>query len=1358
MCKSTASLSLCILFIIISALNNKLFASTYNFQSFNFANAYVPNKVNSIVQDESGYIWLATDIGLHRFDGSQVKVYKNIKGDSASLSSNFIADLKIDANNDLWIATDNGLNRLSLESDKITRYLHDKSNQNSLINNQINVLDLDNENNVWIATKGGLAKLNPRTNRFSNYYAKEGSSNTIVSNRLSQIKVDRNDNIWIGYRNAGLSFLNTKRDIFKHYNDELLHDDVTKITVDIENNVWVGYGLPGLSIFDQKKTKFRHIPLKELLSRTEQISAMHTTKNGNIWFGTFKDGVFIKIAGKKAKYVTVASSNQNLDGIKPTQITKIYQDRSDNIWLTTSSKGVYFISYNHLNSDSLSKYSSDWDQLVDNTVWNIMEDAKDRIWIGTDSKGVQLIYPKTKSTLSFQHEVNSLNSLSDNRVLDILETKSGQIWLATSRGINLFDEEQLQFKRFFYDDNDPLSAYVFSHITEDHEGNIWAATFSGGLVRIKNNFKFEVFQKDTYSLSDDFVTSMVVDNHGMLWIGTRNGLNSFNIETQRFREYDLPSNSIWSLALHQSNDKILLGTADGLIIFDPDNNEPVMFDNSNGLAGSMIYCILQAEQKIIVSTEQGISTIDSSGNVLNYSYLDGLQQGYNLNSCAKLNDDTLYFGGDKGISFFNPKKLTKNLLKPRSLIINFKAYDEVKGRYINQVLEGEDLQLHHSKNNVKFYFVGIFFEQITSLNFQYRLIGLNDSWSNQDLSEPNVISRMNPETVATYTNLSPGDYQFQVKFQSQDDVWSNISSLSFQISTPWWQSKWTYLGYLCIVLLLVYSIVKWRTKKINIERIALEQKVKVRTSELESMARKARQLSLDKTKLFANVSHEFKNPLTLILGPIEQLITKREYDSIKPMLTLIQNNANRLLHLVERLLSFSKVGQVESARHTWVDVEIEVRRIIESFQPIIISKKIKIELNSITGAKLQLVEDSFETILINLLSNALKFTKINGSISVKIFKKNNHVNISVTDTGVGISLQDTEKVFDYFFRGQLAIDSNIAGTGIGLALVQQLVKANDAELNVVSELGKGSTFTVSFIMPPQETLLKSTIAKQGNINIEHEMIDILDSYSAVSSDEKADSSFSGSILIIEDNPEMGDFIKSLFENEFACYNAKNGELGIELAQRELPDIIICDVMMPGITGFDVITKIREVELTCHIPILMLTAKGDFESRQTGWQLQADEYISKPFNTQDLINRIKNLLSLRVLLKKRFSKSIGTNFADRDTVGMNEKDISFISRFENVIFQHFRSSEFDRQLAAKELAMSERQLNRKLAALVDHNFSEYLRKFRLVHSLSLQNKGLQVAEVAEKVGFSSLSYFSTCFKAEFGVPYSEYSKG
>lgn len=1359
MLKSIVRLTLCVLLNFISIFNNQPFASTYNFQSFNFDNAYISNKVNSIIQDESGYIWLATDLGLNRFDGSKLKVYKNIKGDGTSLSDNFITDLKIGSSNDLWIATDNGLNRLDLANDKIIRYVYDKNNKNSLIHNQVKSIDIDSDNNIWIATKGGLAKLNTATNQFTNYVVTQGMKNTVVSNRLSPIKVDHNNNVWIGYEKEGLSYLDTTTGMFHHYAEELLHDEVSNLALDADNNLWLGYGLPGLSKFDHNTAQFSHMPMKEFLNRTEQISAIHTLKNGDIWFGTFKDGIFIKRAGKVDDYVAVNSSNLNVDGIAPTQITEIYQDRSDNIWLTTTTKGIYFISNNNLISNTLSKYSSEWNQLVDNTIWSVTEDSKQRIWVGSDSKGVQLFSAKNKSTLVFEHDANNNNSLSDNRVLDIIETRSGHIWLATSRGVNLFDEEKLQFKRFFYNDDDPLSSSVFSHLTEDNEGNIWAATFSAGVVRISKDFELDFFQQSEKegAISSNAVTSMVVDRNGTLWVGTRSGLNSFNNETQRFTHHDLPINSIWSLAWDQHNEQLLVGTSDGLIIFNPNDKKLDLIDVDKGLVGSMVYCILQSNQKIILSTDQGISTIDSTQNVNNYSYLHGLQQGYNLNSCEKLDDETLYFGSDKGLSYFTEKALEKKALEPKSLISNFKVYDEGKGRYISQVMADDELQLPYLKNNLKIYFVGILFEQTTSLSFEYRLIGLNDNWSRQDSNEANVFSISNAEAIATYTNLSPGEYKFQVKFQSEEGNWSNVSNLKFKIFAPWWQTKTAYVSYCVLMLLAIFLIIKWQTKRINNERIILEKKVKVRTLELESMAIKAEQLALEKARLFANVSHEFKTPLTLILSPLEQLITKLEYESIKPTLTLIQNNANRLLHLVERLLSFSKIGEVDRTVSIWIDISKEMKKIIDSFQPIILNKKIKVEFTSLVDAKLKLIDDSFDTIFINLLSNALKFTEINGLISVKIYQLDNYLYISVIDTGVGISSNDIGKMFDYFSRGQLAIDNNIPGTGIGLALVQQLIKANDAELIVKSELGLGSEFTVKFAINQGDNSEKCAITKTDNINVEHEIIDILDCYTAFSSETDQRLSLSRSILIIDDNTEMSGFVKSLFENEFICYTAKNGELGVDIAQQELPDIIICDVMMPGISGFDVIKQIRDGELTCHIPIVMLTAKGDFESKQKGWQLQADEYLSKPFQTEDLINRIDNLLSIRRTLKKRFSVSIGGEITTNDTFGLTEKDLIFISKFENVIRENFRSPEFNRDLAAKELAMSERQLNRKLSALVGHNFSEYLRKFRLTYSLSLKSKGMQVAQVAEEVGFSSLSYFSTCFKAEFGKAYSKYSK-
>lgn len=1322
-------------------------------------NSHIPNKINAVVQDKQGYIWLGTDVGLYKFDGSTTKAYLSNSLIETTLSSNFIYDIKLDSRGILWIATGEGLNTLNPIDDSIIRYSH-----GSFLHNLTVSLSIVSKNNIWLATKGGLCQFSQEKQKFIHSH---DSTDSLLNQRMTSIITDLNDDVWVGTESAGLFFFQTKKKTIQHFQSELQQTGISSITTDIKNNLWVGYAIPGLSVYNASLGTFKHISLQKNSIFEDQISTMMTAKNGNIWFGMYNKGVFIKENSDSDSYININSSDINPDGIVSTQITKIYEDNNHNIWLTTTNNGVYFLKHNNLITHTLSKFNSSWNKLIDNDIWSIMEDTKNRLWIGT-SQGVQVLSSSNKSSIVFQHDPTNEKSLSDNTVLDIIETKSGDIWLATSRGLNLFEESNNQFKRFFYDKNNPLSSFVIANIHEDKKGNIWVASFNGGLTKIDKNHQYITFKNSEKidSISDNFVTSITEDKTGKLYVGTRNGLNSFNYLDQTFTRHILPKNSIWSLNYDKNNHHLLIGSSEGLIKLDLKNNETKIFNKRNGgtgevaLAGEFIYCIIQNKQSIIISTEAGISEIDRNDKITNFNVSHGFQHDYNLNACAKGSNEQVFLGGSKGLSLFNKNKIKLSSPKPVSHISSVKIYDNNKSKFIIKNINKDKIELPSSSNNLRIYFSGILFEQKENLKFQYRLIGLNDNWTNQDIQEPNLYSNAIEETIANYTNLDPGSYQFEVKFISNDNVWSEISKISFTITPPWWQTVFAMCFYFLFFLAFVYYIIKWRTAKLTNDRKILEVEVKKRTLELEEMVEKAKQLSLDKTRLLANVSHEFRTPLTLILSPLEVLIKEKNLIEFVPTLSLIKSNAQRLLHLVEQLLTFSQIIRTKKHHKVNYDVYMALNDIIASFRPVIEEKHLSLKLAPYHTINLNLIEGSFETILINILSNAVKFTPPYGEISISIQIDACSTIISIKDSGIGISLTEQSLVFEYFGRSTEAIINNYPGTGIGLALVKELVNANKGTINVNSKVNDGSTFTVRF---PLTSINKNNNSITGNVNSHYalnELKNISVDTNTIDTKENSMMLHKESILIIDDNIEMCLFLTSQFKNEYNCYVANNGKIGVSLAEENVPDIIICDVMMPILGGFEVVDILKDNEITCHIPIILLTAKADTESRLEAWKKRADSFIIKPFNLVELKYRVNNLLSIRNMLNKRFStiangKTLSNIFNESD---VNVKDKKFIESFEQLISANYHSSEFNRSFVANKLAMSERQLNRKLSALIDNNFSEYLRKYRLSQSLKLKNQGLQITQISDLVGFSSSSYFSSCFKAEFGMSYSEWISG
>ncbi|MCJ8270399.1 MAG: ATP-binding protein, partial [Psychrosphaera sp.] len=531
-------------------------------------------------------------------------------------------------------------------------------------------------------------------------------------------------------------------------------------------------------------------------------------------------------------------------------------------------------------------------------------------------------------------------------------------------------------------------------------------------------------------------------------------------------------------------------------------------------------------------------------------------------------------------------------------------------------------------------------------------------------------------------------------------------------------------------------------------------------------------LLAQKERMFANISHEFKTPLTLILSPLESINDQTSRLDVSRKVSMMKRNGQRLLRMVEQLLELSRLETLDTGvRHNY-SIKESLELLLTSFQPLLDVKNLTMDATELEDAIVALKADALEMILTNLISNAIKYTKDNGNITIKVQTLNNNVVLSVIDTGIGISPDNIQLVFKRFTRANEEHDESIPGAGIGLALVKELVENDKGTISLTSEIGKGSTFTVTF--PVSTTQGETVQVIAGLSSTSQNEIDALiqnkELNNAPNKDQSAelneaivDNPDKPTLLLIDDNADMLTLLTDTLENRYQCITAKNGELGLEQAQSQIPDLIICDVMMPGISGYEVAKQLKLNELTCHIPVVLLTAKGDMDSRMEGWKQDIDDYLPKPFHPKELHLRIHSLLSIRHILKKRFNKEVAAADAAPAQVAqpieavMSDKDRQFIERFKKVIIDNFFEPEFSREQAAGFMMISDRQLHRKLSALIEDTFTEYLRSFRLEKAVEMLTTGLQIGQISDQVGFTSMAYFSKCFKAQFNKTPKQYQK-
>jgi signal transduction histidine kinase/DNA-binding response OmpR family regulator len=627
--------------------------------------------------------------------------------------------------------------------------------------------------------------------------------------------------------------------------------------------------------------------------------------------------------------------------------------------------------------------------------------------------------------------------------------------------------------------------------------------------------------------------------------------------------------------------------------------------------------------------------------------------------------------------------------------------------------------------------------------YAYRLLGLNDDWVNVDAND----------RKATYTNLNPGDYRFQLKASNKDGIWNQTpKEIEITVYPAPWLSKWAFMTYFVAVILSIWAFIRYKTLASRKRAQQLETTVTERTHEVNLQKKMVESLLDHKNEVFANVTHEFKTPLALILGPIELLAKEPELHKHQDSLNMIQRNAKRLFLMVGQILKLSQAEANKEIMRESQSVQATLTMLYESFKPLAQNKNIKLSIDNNHQVNVYTTPECLEIVVGNLLSNALKFTNSNGEIKLSSKLANKQISIHVKDTGSGIDKKYLDKIFQRFIR--LDTHKSIQGTGIGLSVVKEITRANNGEVTVSSELGQGTEFIVSFATTEIDAIeeLSQAMVDQMVDNTENE-ISITDKNIESKSDSEKNHV---TVLIIEDNLDMQKHIGNVLKQRFNCLFADRGTKGIALALQEVPDIVICDVMMPGMDGYQVTRILRHDGRTSHIPIILLTALNTKESRIKGWRENIDVYVTKPFDATELNVQLDNILTIRKILQKNTNKALKTN-KSLGSLDLPKQDQDFIEKFKDIIANHYHNEYFQKADLASKMAISERQLQRKIKALIGENPMDAMRDYRLEKAAMKLKDGYQVSLVSDQCGFGSVSYFGKCFKQKYGVTPKKYQQ-
>jgi signal transduction histidine kinase/ligand-binding sensor domain-containing protein/DNA-binding response OmpR family regulator len=1302
------------------------------------------------LQDSIGYLWIGTDDGLNRYDGISFRTYKYKSNDPHSLNNNNILVIFQDKKKNLWIGTQAGLNLYDRQKDEFIPI--------TAINNYVSCIYEYSDGRFLIGSPGGIFLYNP-----TNSTGKQIRNDINIEKFL----IDSNHNFWLGTYN-GLMLLDTSNYSCKPIiPDKNLGIDATNIIRSIyqdrKGGIWIGTNSDGLLYMTYRKNDPWHpqfLNFKAHPQNKESISegaiyALTEDENGFLWVGVENGGLNLldlnTLTGKQATFHHIVYNQYNPDGLSDNSIHSLYRDKQNTMWIGTYGGGINY--YNVvLHKFYHFMHLPDVKNTINNNRINAFLEEDNYLWIGTE--GGLNEYDKRQQVFHYYtFNSNNPHSIGSNAIWKIFRDSRKNLWIGTwSGGLNLFDEKTKTFKRFVKDNNNPQSIGSNSifDILETKDKNLWIATMRGGLNLFDyrtQTFSHYLVDYNKNSISGDWVICLMESSDSNLWISTTVAVNIFDRKKNTFITFyhnPLNSKSIsynGAISFYEDSRKnIWIGTSNGLNLFNKSDSTFKHYYESDGLPNNVIRAIVEDNHgNLWLSTNNGISEFVNGINIpekpvfKNYNISDGLQGNeFNSRASFKNKDGMIYFGGNNGYNVFNPDNIKTNPFVPNIVFTKLLLFNKQVSLYDKNspltcdISMTKELRLPHKYNVITIEFASLNLLASENNQYAYMLEGFEKEWN-----------YAGKKHFATYTNLDPGRYTFRVKASNNDGVWNEKGiSLDIVIIPAWWQSITAKIIYLLLILLAIYFFRKHTIISVNLKN-------KLWREHLEK--EKSEELSRLKSQFFTNVSHELRTPLTLILDPLKKLISISQDRST---LQSIYRNASKLKILVDQIMDFSKIeNQMMKLNLAYDNIINHILNCIENFSDFTQQKNISLQVkSSITSCSCDFDADKIEKILSNILSNAVKNTPDNGSICVNIdFQEHSqHLIIEISDTGRGIEPDELEHIFDRFFSSS-NYSGKYSGTGIGLDLTKKLVELYKGKIFASSTPGKGSIFTVELPLNNCKVefgMFEKFLTKSELINPPENLQEI----KPVFKHDKR-------ILVIDDNVEMCNYIESILSDQYDIIKETDSTRAINQISNCLPDLIISDVMMPGINGFELLKKVRNDMRFSHIPVILLTAKVTVTDHITGYEIGADDYIYKPFDGDILKARIKNLITQKENLRKHF---IGTDGLINSKMQANDLDIKFMDNILSLIKAHFSEPEFNVNDIIEKSGMSRSIFYKKYKALSDLPINDLIRNFRLKKAAELlSEKNSTVSQVAYDCGFNDPAYFSKVFKNYYKISPKDY---
>lgn len=1309
------------------------------------------NYIMDIIQDKQGFIWIATESGLNRFDGRNFTVFTKKNSD---LVSNELNTMLYDKDeNSIWIGSQrDGISIFNCTSKTFKNHTMD----NGLITNDVTDLSKAADGGIWITHYHvGVEYYNKKTKKFTLFADKE------IKGMKSQnwcSADDGNGNLYVGHAYDGLSIIDIKNKTSRNIRHNpfapkgLPGNNVHAIYIDSKKNIWVGTE-GGLALFNPKTEDFitfKHDPLNPTSLGADYVYNIKEMKDGTLWISTYMSGISIlKLNSitltnpKKIAFQNIASTQEN-NSLSSSNIKCLFQDSFNNIWIGNYKTGIDFISYKSPSFNFVSYFSDNNRTLDKKQTWNTYIDPNLNIWIGSKDKIIKFQNNKSLKTINLRQHLVGESSVYVNK---IKSDKNGILWIGTTNtDILQLDPKTDKIVRLPFNKK---NGYI-EEFYQDLNNKMWIGTDQGLFSYHDKKFDSEDHIND--QLTDKTIYSILLDKQGKLWIGTfGKGIYIFN-KNKKLIFHIEKSNGFCSNAINNlypdSKGGIWCATRNGLAYFKNTNKpeEYHIYDEKDGLESSYINTFLEDYSgNMWISTNIGISLLNiQKKKFSNYNHHDGVPIGDFMNGSAALTKKGIaYFSSLNGICYFNPLELTTKQQKiapvqiVECLLFNKQIENNDNETVILTPSVDNEIKLDYNQNSFRIIFSNPDFSQNKQIEYAYMMEGLDDSWYDTK-----------GENQVTFRNIYPGKYKLKIKSRLKNQDWdeTNIQTLKLLVNPPLWLTWYAKLFYIIIISIIAFYILRFYKKKVDLST----------SLELEKQNSQNRQeLNEERLRFYTNITHELRTPLTLILGPLEDLTHDSSLEAVySKKINIIYGSAKRLLNLINQILEFRKTEtqnkKLTVSKENLTDLITEIGlRYKELNQKDNVVIYIDIDNKDMM---LYFDHDIITTILNNLLSNALKYTSI-GEIRLALhsFLENDikYVEIIVQDTGLGINSESLPYIFDNYYQAKS--QHQISGTGIGLALVKSLAELHEAILHVESSPGKGTTFSLRLLA--ENTYPNALHSDKIQDIIEDEPENLKD-------DETDGQSI---ILIIEDDNDIRKYIASSLENNYRILTAKNGKEGLNLAQIHIPNIIISDIMMPEMDGIELCRKVKQDVRTSHIPVILLTAKDSILDKEQGYDSGADSYLSKPFSARLLQSRIFNLLTSRKKLAELIDLRTKGGFFEEDDSQKNQIKISrldeeFLNKFTSFIEENIDMEGLDINFLKEKMNMSHSTLYRKIKGLTGITANEFIRKIRLKNSLYLLlTDSYNISEAAYLSGFKDITYFRKCFKEEYGMAPTEYIK-